>query len=401
MPQIDLFLKQMLEAQASDLHLSSDTPIMMRIHGKMRKMGDQVYPSEYLEKLLQEIVPERNAKEFTSCHDTDFAYAMSDTARFRINIFLDQRGIGAVCRMVPCKILTTEELDLPESVTNLCYLTKGLVLVTGPTGSGKSTTLSSMIDLINRTREGHIITIEDPIEFLHQNQNCLINQREVKVHTQSFKKALRAALREDPDVILVGELRDLETVEIALETAETGHLVFGTLHTTTAASSIDRLIDQFPANQQAQIRTMLAESLKGVISQVLFEKMDGSGRILAMEILLVNHAVAANIREGKTHQINMAISTGKRQGMAALQDSLMELVIKKIVDPFEAYTKAVDKESFLRETERLGIPVSLYQMSPKSKRMPQQPPYFPGGTRTEASKTLINSTRPESQKKNP
>ncbi|NUM34755.1 MAG: type IV pilus twitching motility protein PilT [Candidatus Brocadiae bacterium] len=400
MPQIDILLQQMLEAQASDLHLSSDTPVMMRIHGKMKKMGEQSYSSEYLERLLQEIVPERNAKEFTSCHDTDFAYTMSDTARFRINIFLDNRGIGAVCRMIPSKVLTTDELGIPEAVTNLCYLTKGLVLVTGPTGSGKSTTLASMIDLINRTREGHIITIEDPIEFLHQNQNCLINQREVKVHTQNFKKALRAALREDPDVILVGELRDLETVEIALETAETGHLVFGTLHTTTAASSVDRLIDQFPANQQAQIRTMLAESLKGVISQVLLRKIDGSGRVLAMEILLVNHAIAANIREGKTHQINMAISTGKRQGMTALQESLMELVIKKTVDPFEAYTKAVDKEGFLRETERLGIPVNLYQMNPKLKRT-QQAPYLPMGTRMEMPKSMVSNVRIESQKKNP
>ncbi len=401
MPEIDILLNQMLQAGASDLHLSSNTPTMMRIHGKMRKMGEELYPSEYLEKILGEIAPDRNAKEFAQSHDTDFAYAMSDVARFRINVFLDQRGIGAVCRMIPSKILTIEELGIPESITNLCYLTKGLVLVTGPTGSGKSTTLAAMIDLINRTREGHIITIEDPIEFLHQNQNCLINQREVKVHTQNFKRALRAALREDPDVILVGELRDLETVEIALETAETGHLVFGTLHTTTAASSVDRLIDQFPANQQAQIRTMLAESLKGVISQVLLRKSDGSGRVLALEVLITNHAIAANIREGKTHQINMAISTGKKQGMMTLQESLMELVVKRIVDPFEAYTKAIDKESFLRETERLGIPVNLYQMNPKIKQRVQQTPYTPGGVRPEAPKTMISNLRTEISKKMP
>ena len=269
-------------------------------------------------------------------------------------MFADRRGPGAVFRVIPSKILTAEQLGLSQHILNLCHLNKGLILVTGPTGSGKSTTLCAMIDYINRTRPDHIITIEDPIEFVHDNQKCLINQREVRTHTDSFKDALRAALREDPDIILVGELRDLETVAIAIETAETGHLVFGTLHTTTAASTVDRVIDQFPSDRQAQIRIMLSESLKGVIAQTLCRKI-GGGRAAALEVLIATQAVSNLIREGKTFQIPSIMQVNKANGMVSLNDALMDLVTKKIVEPAEAYAKAVDKAGFDAALKRAGI----------------------------------------------
>jgi twitching motility protein PilT len=275
-------------------------------------------------------------------------------ARFRGNAFMDRKGPGGVFGVIPAKILTAETLGLSQHILNLCGLTKGLVLVTGPTGSGKSTTLCAMIDYINRNRQDHIITIEDPIEFVHNNQRCLINQREVRTHTDSFKSALRAALREDPDILLVGELRDLETVAIAIETAETGHLVFGTLHTTTAASTVDRVIDQFPADRQAQIRVMLSESLKGVIAQTLCRKT-GGGRIAALEVLIATPAISNLIREGKTFQINSMMQVGRGNGMVTLNDALMELVTKKLVAPDEAYSKAVDKPGFEALLKRAGF----------------------------------------------
>ena len=284
----------------------------------------------------------RIAQEFAEKHDTDFAYEVPNLARFRANVFADRKGRGAVFRVIPSEILTAEKLGLSQHILNLCKLNKGLVLVTGPTGSGKSTTLCAMIDYINRTRDEHIITIEDPIEFVHQNNKCLINQREVRTHTNSFKAALRAALREDPDIVLVGELRDLETVAIAIETAETGHLVFGTLHTTTAASTVDRIIDQFPSDRQAQIRIMLSESLRGVIAQTLCRKI-GGGRVAALEVLIANGAVSNLIREGKTFQIPSLMQVNKAIGMVSLNDALFELVTKKLVAPDEAYSKSVDK----------------------------------------------------------
>jgi twitching motility protein PilT len=293
-------------------------------------------------RLLDPITPEKNKAEFAERHDTDFAYEIAGLARFRANIFLDRKGKGAVFRVIPSNILTAEQLGLSPAILNLCKLNKGLVLVTGPTGSGKSTTLCGMIDYINRTRKDHLITIEDPIEFVHENKMCAINQREVHNHTMSFKAALRAALREDPDIILVGEMRDLETVAIAIETAETGHLVFGTLHTTTAASTVDRVIDQFPSDRQAQIRIMLSESLKGVISQTLCKKI-GGGRAAALEVLIVTSAVSNLIREAKTFQIASMMQVGKAIGMVTLNDALMDLVTKKLVAPEEAYTKAIDK----------------------------------------------------------
>jgi twitching motility protein PilT len=343
-PAIDRLFHAMVAAGASDLHLSVGSPPVVRKDGHMQPL-DAAAPqltTQEIEQLLAPITPEQNRVEFEQRHDTDFAYEIEGLARFRSNIFADRRGPGAVFRVIPSKILTAEQLGLSQHILNLCALNKGLVLVTGPTGSGKSTTLCAMIDYINRNRTDHIITIEDPIEFVHQNQKCLINQREVHNHTRSFKDALRAALREDPDVLLVGELRDLETIAIAIETAETGHLVFGTLHTTTAASTVDRVIDQFPADRQAQIRVMLSESLRGVIAQTLCRKI-GGGRVAALEVLLTNGAISNLIREGKTFQIPSMMQVGRAQGMVSLNDALAELVKKGLVAPEEAVLRAVDK----------------------------------------------------------
>jgi len=337
----------MVERNASDLHLTSGNRPMFRVAGNMVAANDQVLTAEAVQSLIGEIVPERNRQEWEQCHDTDFAYDLDSVARFRCNVFSDRRGIGAVFRLIPTKILTFQELGLPEALKKLCFLSKGLVLVTGPTGSGKSTTLAAMIDFINENRTDHIITIEDPIEFVHQNKKCLVNQREVHSHTDSFKRALRAALREDPNIVLVGEMRDLETVRIALETAETGHLVFGTLHTNSAAGTIDRLINQFPADEQPQVRAGLADGLRGVISQTLCRKKTG-GRTAAMEILFSSYAVSANIREGKIHQIPMAIQTGRKDGMCFLNDSLLDLLVRNIIDPVEAYQKSIIKEDLIK-----------------------------------------------------
>ncbi len=337
----------MLEVDASDVHLASDHRPRFRVHGDLEELADYrpVSPAE-LERLLLEIVPPRNREQFAATNDTDFAYDHAGKARFRVNFFRDQRGIGAVMRTIPTRIPTFEDLGLPDSVRRLAFLSKGLVLVTGPTGSGKSTTLAAILDLVNRSRADHIITIEDPVEFVHPSKRCLVNQREVGLHTASFKQALRAALREDPDIVLVGEMRDLETVSIAIETAETGHLVFGTLHTTTAASTVERLVDQFPGDRQEQIRTMLAESLKAVIAQTLLKRIEG-GRVAAYEILIATPAVSNLIREGKTFQIPSAMQTGRAQGMMLMNDALFTLIEKKLVEPREAYLKSVDKEGLL------------------------------------------------------
>jgi twitching motility protein PilT len=343
-PMIDQLFRRMCELKASDLHLSSGTPPLVRKDGEMQRLAESAGPLtiEMVRRLLWEIMPEANREEFEARHDTDFAYEIAGLARFRANVFLDRIGVGGVFRVIPSKILSAETLGLSQHVLGLCQLTKGLVLVTGPTGSGKSTTLCAMIDYINRNRADHIITIEDPIEFVHRNDKCLVNQREVHNHTRSFKDALRAALREDPDVILVGELRDLETIAIAIETAETGHLVFGTLHTTTAASTVDRVIDQFPTDRQAQIRVMLSESLRGVIAQTLCKKV-GGGRVAALEVLLVNSAISNLIREGKTFQINSMMQVGRAQGMVTLNDALADLVKRGQITPEEALLRAVDK----------------------------------------------------------
>lgn len=343
---MNTLFRLLIELGGSDLHLSSDEIPMIRKDGELMRLDRYGRISaEQMRALVWPIIPERNRKQFEEDNDTDFAYALSGEARFRANLFMDRKGIGGVFRIIPSKILTTEQLGLSQAIIDMCNLSKGLVLVTGPTGSGKSTTLCAMVDLINRTRSGHIITIEDPIEFVHENKKCLVNQREVNVHTHSFKRALRAALREDPDIVLVGEMRDLETISIAIETAETGHLVFGTLHTTTAYSTIDRIIDQYPPDQQEQIRVMLSESLKGVVSQTLCKKI-GGGRAAALEILLVTKAVSNLIREGKTFQIPSIMQTARTSGMRLMNDALLDLVKKGLVEPDEALAKAVDKDSF-------------------------------------------------------
>jgi twitching motility protein PilT len=349
-------MKAMLARDASDLHLSSETLPHMRIDGDMVAIEEYgVITHEKLKAMLFSVAPDKNRKQWEEQRDTDFAYDMA-AARFRINVFEDRRGIGAVLRQIPNKIRTAEEIGLSRHVLDLCFLTKGLVLVTGPTGSGKSTTLAALIDYVNRHREDHIITIEDPIEFVHRNKSCLVNQREVGVHTHSFKNALRAALREDPDVVLVGEMRDLETIATAIETAETGHLVFGTLHTNTAASTVDRIIDQFPADRQPQIRMMLSESLKGVVAQALCKRI-GGGRVAAQEVLLCTGSVANLIREGKTFQISSVMQTSRGQGMVTLNDSLLELVKKKVIEPNEALSKSVARSEMRAMLERAGFKV--------------------------------------------
>lgn len=360
MAKIDQYLKFTAKAGASDFHLSSNCLPKFRIDGGIKSVsGASTEPltSGQVLALVEEIMPERNQQEFTDRRDTDFAYEINDIGRFRVNIFKDLKGIGAVFRFIPQKIMTIEQLNMPPVFKEFCALNKGLVLVTGPTGSGKSTTLAAMVDHVNNNRHDHIVTIEDPIEFVHENKKCLINQREISSHTDSFKNALRAALRQDPDIIMIGELRDLETTEIAIETAETGHLVFGTLHTSTAASTVDRIIDQFPTGRQAQIRTMLASSLKGVVCQNLLKRKGDKGRVAALEIMVVTVAVSNNIREGKTHQIPSAIQTGGRMGMQLLNSHLIELVRQQIVEPQEAYHKAANKGDFHTKLRAAGFAI--------------------------------------------
>lgn len=351
---IDKYLRVMHEQDCSDLHMTSGNPPMYRKDGEMALIGEMksLSPSA-VEELLLPIMPDRNHEEFIELRDTDFAYEIEGIGRFRCNVFMDRLGPGAVFRIIPEDILTAETLGLSQHILDLCALNKGLVLVTGPTGSGKSTTLAAMIDYINRTRKSHIITVEDPIEFVHPNKKCLINQREVGVHTMSFKNAIRAALREDPDIILVGELRDLETIHMAIETAETGHLVFGTLHTNTAPSTVDRLIDQFPTDRQSQVRTMLSESLRAVIAQTLCKKI-GGGRVAALEVLIGNRAVANLIRNAKTHQLPSIMETAKGEGMVALNDSLFALVEQGLVSAEEAHYNAIEKGTLARRLKAAG-----------------------------------------------
>ncbi|MCF7849562.1 MAG: type IV pilus twitching motility protein PilT [Kiritimatiellales bacterium] len=359
MKQIDPYLEELLAKGGSDVHLSTNHQPCYRVDGEMKfTKGTEKFAYEELKELIYEFAPERNIRELEAQWDTDFAYELPGIARFRTNIFLDSEGIGLVMRQIPSRVPTFEELNIPESIRAFCFLNKGLVIVTGPTGSGKSTTLAAMVDLINRTRRQHIITIEDPIEFKHRSMGCLMNQREVHVHTKSFASALRAALREGPDIVLVGEMRDLETMEIAIETAETGHLVFGTLHTNTAATTVDRIIDKFPADRQNQIRTMLADSLKGVVAQTLCKRI-GGGRIAAAEILMVTPAGAANIREGKTYQIPSLMQTGKNVGMRTFADDLLHLVKKGTITPEEAYGNAIDKPFLEKKLIDEGIPFDL------------------------------------------
>ena len=351
-------LKALVHSSSSDLHLRVGEPPVFRTHGEMKRQATPPLSAEQLEMMLLSVMPERNRGEWKETGDSDFAYEIGGLARFRVNAARDRKGPIAVFRVIPAKVVSVEQLGISKEVQQLCYLTKGLVLVTGPTGSGKSTTLCALVDLINRTRTDHIITIEDPIEFVHENKKCLITQRQVGVHTDSFRSALRAALREDPDIVLVGEMRDLETIAIAIETAETGHLVFGTLHTTTAASTVDRIIDQFPADRQSQIRVMLSESLKGVVSQTLCKRIQG-GRVAAREILLTTPAISNLIREAKTFQIPSIIQTSKQIGMVTLNDALLELVEKKEISPDEAYMKSVEKTGLVASFKAKGHKLTI------------------------------------------
>ena len=367
---LDELFRTMVEMKASDLHISAGSPPMVRHDGEIVILPDRpVLRPEDTEKLLWPIAPERNREEFQRRHDTDFAYEIPGLARFRCNFFMDRKGMGGVFRQIPTKVMTAEEMGLSKEILQLCHLSKGLVLITGPTGSGKSTTLSAMIDYVNRNRTDHIITIEDPLEFVHENKKCLINQRQVGDHTGSFKDALRAALREDPDIVLVGEMRDLETVAIAIETAETGHLVFGTLHTSSAPSTVDRIIDQFPADRQQQIRVMLSESLKGVISQMLCKKI-GGGRVPVLEVLIGTPPVANLIREAKVFQIPSIMQTGKRYGMCLMNESFLDLVKRKIVEPQEAYAKAIDKTNLLNMYRKNNIDTSWAPQDPAAPATP-------------------------------
>jgi twitching motility protein PilT len=355
LPPVEELLRLLVARGGSDLHLTSGQAPRMRVHGDLLPLAELSPPdASELKKLLFAVTPQRNLEEFEATNDTDFAVELPGQGRFRANLFRDREGIGAVFRQIPYKIPSAAELGLPPVVCQLADLARGLVLVTGPTGSGKSTTLAAILDHVNETRNDHIITIEDPIEFVHPSKGCLVHHREVGSHTGSFARALRAALREDPDVVLVGEMRDLETTAIAIETAETGHLVFGTLHTSTAPSTIDRLIDQYPSSQQAQIRLMLSSSLRAVIAQTLLKKI-GGGRVAAYEIMICTPAVGNLIREGKTFQIPSLMQIGRKAGMQLLNDSLAKLVEGKIVEPREAYLKAVDKDDLLNRFRALGL----------------------------------------------
>jgi twitching motility protein PilT len=346
MARIDSYFKFMLEQKASDLHLSTGNQPMLRIHGDLVRIDAAVLDPDDLKALVYEIAPEIKIKHFEEVGEVDFGYEYPGVARFRANFFAQRNGITAVFRLVPSKVFTLDDLGLPSVLKRFSMLNKGLVLVTGPTGSGKSTTLAAMIDYANLNRKDHVITVEDPIEFVHRSQNCLINQRELETHTKSFANALRSALREDPDIILVGELRDLETIDLALTAAATGHLVLGTLHTSNAPKTIDRVIDVFPTNQQNQVRASLAESLKGVVAQGLFKRIDRPGRIAALEILVVDTAIANLIREAKTHQIPGMMQVGKKKGNQPIDDAITDLLRQGLIAPEEAYLKCTDRKKF-------------------------------------------------------
>ena len=347
MPQIDVYFETMLEHGASDLHLATGSSPILRLNGDLQHLDVPVLQHEDLKQMLYEICPEQKREEFEATGDVDFGYELPGQARFRANFFNQKYGIAAVFRTIPSKVLTAEQLGLPDVCRKFAKLKKGLVLVTGPTGSGKSTTLAAMIDYANKNRSDHILTVEDPIEFVHVSQKALVNHREVGLHTESFSSALRGALREDPDIILVGEMRDMETIALAIEAASTGHLVFGTLHTPSATKTIDRIIDVFPAEQQNQIRSTLSDSIKGVIAQNLFKRVDKPGRVAALEILVVDTPISNLIREGKIHQIPGMLETGKKKGNVPLDDSIMDHLQAGRISPDDAFDKCIDKQKFL------------------------------------------------------
>jgi twitching motility protein PilT len=349
MAKIDAFFNLMFEQKASDLHLASGNPPMLRINGELHRVDFPPMESDDLRTMLYEITPEYKIKVFEESGDVDFGYEIPNVSRFRANFFNQKNGVSAVFRQIPSQVLSFEDFEkfdapLPPVLKKLCMLKKGMVLVTGPTGSGKSTTLAAMLDYANKNRKDHILTVEDPIEFVHESKSSLINHREVGIHTKSFASALKGALREDPDIILVGEMRDLETIELAITAAATGHLVFGTLHTQSAAKTVDRIIDVFPADQQNKVRTTLAEALKGVVAQNLFKRIDRKGRVAALEILIFTNAIANLVREGKTHQIPGMIQVGKKLGNQPLDDAIMDHLKMRRISPEEAYEKCLDRK---------------------------------------------------------
>jgi twitching motility protein PilT len=351
MAKIDAFFNLMFEQKASDLHMASGNPPILRINGELMRVDYPPLESDALKAMLYEVTPEYKVKQFEETGDVDFGYEIPNISRFRVNFYNERNGVAAVFRQIPTRVLSFEDFEkfdapLPAVLKKFCMLHRGLIVVTGPTGCGKSTTLAAMVDYCNKNRKDHIITVEDPIEFVHESKNCLVNHREVGVHTKSFAAALRGALREDPDIILIGEMRDLETIELALTAANTGHLVFGTLHTQSAAKTVDRIIDVFPADQQNKIRQTLSESLKGVVAQTLFKRTDKKGRVAAFEILVFTTAIANLVRENKTHQIPGMIQVGKKIGNQPLDDHIMEHLRMKRIAPEEAYDKSLDRKKF-------------------------------------------------------
>lgn len=346
MAKIDAFFKLMNDQGASDLHLAAGQQPALRIRGEIERVKYKPLSNDDLRSMVYEITPEDKIKTFEETGDVDFGYEIPGLARYRANLFMQRNGLGAVFRQIPTNIMTVEQLGLPSVVSRLATLPRGLVIVTGPTGSGKSTTLAAIIDEANRLRKDHIITIEDPIEFVHESKGCIINQREVGQHTKSFSAALRGALREDPDIILVGEMRDLETISLAIEAASTGHLVFATLHTSSAMKTVDRVVEVFPAHQQAQIRSTLSDGIRAVLAQVLFKRVDRKGRCPAVEVLIATPAVRNLIRESKTHQLASAMQTGRKYGMQILDDAIMDLYNRGWISGEDAYAKSNEKSRF-------------------------------------------------------
>lgn len=347
MARIDELLRQLKEQAGSDLHLAAGIVPRMRTHGELHPVeGWEVLSDDTLREIIREASSDEDWRDYEACGDLDFAYGLEGVARFRANYFFQENGVGAVFRIIPEEILSIEDLKLPKAVEALCDLNEGLVLITGPTGSGKSTTLAAVIDHINRSYSKHIVTIEDPVEFVHQNRQSVLSHREVGTHTHGFTPALRAAIRQDADVVLVGEMRDQETIALAITAAEMGMLVFGTLHTNSATKTVDRLVDAFPASEQNQIRVSLSESLTGVVSQLLLPTADGKGRCAVHEILLKTPGLANVIREGNTPMLNSIIQSGKRMGMQSMDDALFALAKDGIIRPVDAHMKAADKARF-------------------------------------------------------
>jgi twitching motility protein PilT len=380
---IDELLERMVEANASDLHVTTGTPPAVRVRGEVERLeGFDPLTGEETQQLLYRILSSEQQKHFELNRQLDFSYSIPGLARFRVNVYFQRESIGAAFRLIPTELKTLEELGIPDSLHVLAEKPRGLVLVTGPTGSGKSTTLAAIIDEINRNRSEHILTIEDPIEFLHRHKRCIVNQREIGPDATSFADALRAALRQDPDVILVGEMRDLETISTALTAAETGHLVFGTLHTQSAPSTIDRIIDVFPAEQQEQVRIQIANSLQGVVTQALLPTADQMGRVPALEILLPDDAVRNLIRQGKVEQIYSVMQTNTGRGMQTMEQSLGDLIMRRIVDLEVGLSRSSRPSQLIGLLERSGFPVEI---APDLSAAPVEGPSLGAGLRVAGS----------------